>query len=201
MNKAENLVYKLCHRSFLSLWSYANPKGKEGKELCDILVVCDPDIIIFSVKEIKIAKTGKYSLDKSRWQKRAIEKSCSQIYGAERWINSAKNVIRKDGTIGLAFPESSLRRIHRVAIALGSQGKIGIKFGDFGKGFIHVFDEQSLDIIMSELDTISDFIEYLTSKEYCYKNGIKTHFSGGEEDLGNYKRSATGLVSRLINNS
>jgi len=46
MNKSEEFVSKLCEKTFLSLWCYRNPQGKDkGKELCDILVVCDPDKI------------------------------------------------------------------------------------------------------------------------------------------------------------
>src|SRR4051812_27050437 len=123
MTKSEELVYKLCTKSFLSLWSYPNPTGKNGKELCDILVVCEPDVIIFSVKEIEYKDTcNKVGWD--RWRKKAIEESCSQISGAERWIKSNLNVITKSGDIGLPFPEPSNRRVHRVAVALGSKGKV-----------------------------------------------------------------------------
>jgi hypothetical protein len=51
---AEKFVYRMCKKSFLSLWSYANPLGKMDKELCDILVVCGQDIVIFSVKHIEL---------------------------------------------------------------------------------------------------------------------------------------------------
>lgn len=185
MNKSEELVSKLCTKSFLSLWSYPNPiRGKDsGKELCDVLVVCEPDVIIFSVKENGVTDSGDISVDWSRWHKRAIEESCKQIYGAERLISNSTNVITKEGDVGLPFPHVSCRRIHRVAIALGSKGKVPIQFGNFGKGFVHVFDEVSLDIIMNELDTISDFVKYLIDKESLYDSGVKTLFSGGEEDL------------------
>ena len=70
------------------------PQGKEaGKELCDILVVCDPDIVIFSVKDIGLKETSDPSVDWERWRKKAIDASCKQIYGAQRWISSATNVI------------------------------------------------------------------------------------------------------------
>lgn len=161
------------------------PQGKErGKELCDVLVLCDPDIVIFSIKDIGLKETGDHAVDWERWRKRAIDASCKQIYGAQRWISSATNVITKNGEKGLAFPEPSRRRIHRVAVALGSQGKVPLTFGDFGKGFVHVFDEWSLDVVMNELDTISDFVKYLAGKEALYARGAMTLFSsGGEEDL------------------
>lgn len=185
VNSTEEFVLRLCQQSFLSLWSYANPRGnKAGKELCDILVVCEPDIIIFSVKASELTEHDDLSTPWSRWRKRAIEASVRQIYGAERRIKTAREVIRKDGTAGLSFPEVSVRRVHRVAVALGSKGKVPILFGDFGKGFVHVFDETSLVLIMNELDTVSDFVSYLMDKEALYKSGIRTELSGGaEEDL------------------
>ena len=184
INRSEEFVYQVCRRSFLSLWSYANPRGKDkSKELCDILVVCDPDIVIFSVKEIGLTDSGDISTDWKRWRKRAIESSVKQIYGAERWIENASHVVRNDGSEGLAFPDAPQRRIHRVAVALGGDGKVPIQYGYFGKGFVHVFDGISFQIIMSELDTITDFIKYLGAKEELYESGIQTIFHGGEEDL------------------
>lgn len=185
LNETERLVYRLCRKSFLSLWSYANPQGKTpGKELCDILVVCEPDVIIFSVKEVAFIEEGDELVNQTRWSKRAIEESVKQIYGAERWINSTTYVIRSDGKQGLPFPEPAVRRVHRVAVALGGKGKVWKSFGDFGKGFVHVFDERSLEIVMNELDTITDFIKYLSDKEAMYRSGTQTIFNGGgEEDL------------------
>ena len=182
VNSAEEFVYRVCKHSFLSLWSYANPQGKEpSKELCDILIVCDPHVIIFSVKEIKVTNSGNPEIDWTRWRKRAIQESCKQIYGAERRIKSSTEVVKQDGTPGLMLPKTPC--IHRVAVALGSQGKTPIEFGDFGKGFVHVFDEISFSFILSELDTISDFVDYLFDKEKLHSSGVRTVLAGGEEDL------------------
>lgn len=184
INRSEKFVYHICRQSFLSIWSYANPKNKEkNQELCDILIVCDPDIVIFSVKEIGVTNSGDLSTDWARWRKRAIESSVKQIYGAERWIEKASHVVRSDNSEGLAFPDPRNRRIHRIAVALGGEGKMPVQFGDFGNGFVHVFDDISFQIIMSELDTITDFVRYLTAKEKFYQSKIKTIFHGGEEDL------------------
>jgi hypothetical protein len=184
VNRAEELVYKICRHSFLSLWSYANPRGKDpGKELCDVLVVCDPDVVIVSVKEIALAESGDLQTDWRRWLKRAIDESAKQIYGAERWLKSAEHVIKSDGTGGLPIPPKENRRFHRVAVALGSKGKAPLKFGDLGKGFVHVFDETSLEIAFRELDTISDFVGYLSAKENFFALGKKVAFEGREEDL------------------
>jgi hypothetical protein len=182
-NKAEEFVYTVCRETFLSLWSYANPLGKDNKELCDILVVCEPDIIIFSVKEIKVTESGDIETDWKRWNRRAVEESANQIYGAERWLKSAPQVIKSDGSLGLNLPPGQDQRIHRVVVALGGKDKVPILFGDFGKGFVHVLDEISFGIILQELDTITDLIEYLSAKERFYLAGKETPFLAGEENF------------------
>jgi hypothetical protein len=182
MNRSEEYVAKLCNKTFLSLWNYSTPIGKKNKELCDVLVVCDPDVIIFSVKEIALPVHDDLEVVWERWRKRAIDESCQQIYGAERWIKQANNVIESNGGKTIPFPKSSKVRIHRVGVALGSEGVVPITYGDFGKGFIHIFDEQSLDIVMNELDTVEDFVKYLADKETLFRKGAKV-VSGSEEDL------------------
>lgn len=182
-NLAEQLVARLARRSFLALWSYANPRGKKGKELCDVLAVCDPNVVIFSVKDLAMPATGKVEVDLQRWHRGAIDESVKQIYGAERWLRSATNVIRSDGTMGLALPDSSRRRIHRVAVALGSSGSAPIYMGDFGKGFVHVLAEDSLETILAELDTVDDLVSYLIAKEEFLRDDTRSIFHGSEKDL------------------
>jgi len=186
MNSSERYVSRICNRSFLSLWCYPNPRRKDGKELCDILVVSDPDIIIISVKEIGFKETENNSVAHERWRKKAITKSVGQIFGAEKWIENAQQIITKDGSYALPFPPPERRVIHRIAVAFGGCGKTSIEYGDFGHGFVHVFDEESLNILMSELDTISDFIQYLRDKETLISSVNKIVLEGGEEDLLTY---------------
>lgn len=184
MNKSEAFVYSLCRKSFLSLWSIANPQGKKrGKELCDILVVCEPDIVIFSVKEIKYKPSGDVKKNWGRWTSKAIEDSAEQLYGADRVLKVLKEVKRKDGSIVLSLPPPSERGIHRVAVALGSKGEIPMYFGDLGRGFIHVFDEQTVRILLRELDTITDFVKYLSAKERLFSSGKVSSVITGEENL------------------
>jgi hypothetical protein len=184
MNKSEEYVTSLCKRTFLSLWSYPNPRGKDArKELCDILIICDPDVIIFSVKEVQVKDSGNVSRDWKRWLRRSIDESVKQICGAESWINKSANIVTKDGEITLPIPNVSSRKMHRVAVALGRGEKWPLYFGDFGKGFVHVFDEISLDIVMNELDTITDFVKYLRDIEAFITKDIKITLNGGEEDL------------------
>jgi hypothetical protein len=183
MNAAEELVFELCRQSFLRLWSYANPRGKKGKELCDALVVFDPDVVIFSVKEIALRDGGNPGIDRERWIRAAVHESHAQIWGAERWIGTAARVVRADGGEGLPFPPRDARRIHRVAVALGSGGVIGVESRDYGHGFVHVLDDVSLSLIMREMDTVRDFVGYLRAKEELYASAREVRVPAGEEDL------------------
>lgn len=183
-NKAEDLVYRVCRHSFLSLWSYANPKKKpQGKELCDVLVVCEPDVIIFSVKQIKLTNSGRPQIDADRWRKKAIDESCKQIYGAERVLKQSTHVIKNDDSPGVHLPNAAALRIHRVAVALGGERQVSLPFGDFGKGFIHVMDEVAFLTLLEELDTIADFVAYLAAKEAFCTSQTKVLFDGPEENL------------------
>src|SRR4029077_936923 len=181
MTPSEVLVFKLCRKSFMSLWSFATPRGRRGKELCDCLVVCEPDVIIFSVKEVRSKASGDVGTDWTRWTREAIDQSIKQIYGAERWLRTATHVVSRDGSLGVPLPSSSDRRVHRIAVALGSEGKIPIGAGDYGKGYVHVFDERALDVLMHELNTITDFTDYLRSKETWLSTTLV--IAEGEESL------------------
>jgi hypothetical protein len=83
MNASEEYTLGLCHKTFLSLWSYANPRSEPGKELCDVLVVCDPDVVVFSVKDIQFRDTGDFAVNAERWSRKAVDESIHQLYGAK----------------------------------------------------------------------------------------------------------------------
>jgi hypothetical protein len=183
VNSTEQFVLSVCQRSFLSLWCHNNPKAKDGKELCDILVICDPHVIVISVKAVLLKGVEDLAVGHGRWERRAVDASVKQIYGAERWLASASHVIRKDGSPGLNLPPTERRKVHRIAVAFGGRGEVAIKSGDFGKGFIHVMSEHSFQEVMAELDTIADLVEYLTAKEDCVASGCSIVIEGSESNL------------------
>lgn len=182
LTPSEKFVASICERSFLELWTHPNPKGKKNKELCDCLIVCGPHIIIISVKECDYKDTG----DKTgweRWERAAIEKSASQIWGAERWLHTVDQVVRHDGR-RISLPTRKERRYHRISVSLGGKGQVPLKWGDLGNGFIHVCDEHSVGVVFGALDTITDFVDFLYAAEMLVKNGVGMIFAGGGiEDL------------------
>lgn len=186
MTPSEQLVGRLCTQTFLSPWSLANPRGKEaGKELCDVLVVCDPDVLVFSVKEIEYKETEDVSTGMKRWLSRAVDASTKQIHGAERLLQRVERVTERNGTAWLYLPPAKRRRTHRIAVALGSQGEIPISSGDPEKPFVHVYDEQALITVMAELDTITDFVDFLRHTEK-FLDRTQVVVEGMENLLGLY---------------
>jgi len=182
LTPSERFVTGLCQRAFLRLWTHPNPKGKNGKELCDCLIVCDQHIIIISVKDNKYRETGD-EIGWERWTKVALEKSYSQIWGAERWLETVDRVERADGRL-ISLPKKDLREYHRIAVALGAHGQVPLKWGDTGNGFVHVCDEFSLNALFQVLDTITDLVEFLRASESFIRGGASILFSGGGiEDL------------------
>jgi len=185
MTRTEEFVYRLCNKTFLSLWSFPNPIGKKGKELCDVLIICEPDIVVFSVKEINIKESGNLETDIKRWIERAIDASIKQVYGAERFIESTDKILLKDKKTEIEISKNIDWNIHRITVAFGRVEKFPLRYGDFGKGFVHVFDEKSVQIVLNELDTIKDFVNYLHAKEE-FITSKQYPFSYGEEDVLGY---------------
>ncbi len=184
VNNAEQFVYDICQKSFLVLWSYVNPQGRQpGKELCDILVVCDPHVIVVSVKDIKLKDSGKGKVDWDRWRRKAIDDSIRQIKGAVRWLDHAEHVVKKDGSPGLPLPPLTRRVYHRIAVAFGGRREVPISSSaEKGKGVFHVLDEKSFYLLLRHLDTISDFVQYLGDKEQFHSR-TAVIINGGEENL------------------
>lgn len=217
----EQHLVRLCERTFLRLWSYPNLYRDQGggKELCDVLIVFDRDIVVFSDKSCAYPDTGDEVKDWARWFRKSIRDSARQVYGAERWIRNHPDRIFLDAKCKHQFPidlpRSDEMRIHRVVVARGAgercsaffggdsgslmvcsdrvgDAHINTSAGPFGlfrigqvdpdKGYIHVLDDENLDILLSELDTVADFVSYLTCKEAFLCSG-KVVSAPGEEDL------------------
>ncbi len=60
---------------------------------------------------------------------------------------------------------------------------------DETKTYIHVFDDTTLNIIMNKLDTISDFVAYLTRKEQRFRSTPYIHSTGEEQLLAIYLKN------------
>ena len=130
VTETERYLARVAEKSFLNLWSYPSPfrdqqqSGRgDGKELCDLLVVCGRYIVIFSEKTITWPN-GNVTVAWCRWAKRAVRDAAKQAKGAERWITAFSDRIFLDRRCETPFPinlpSAEERIIHRVVIARGA---------------------------------------------------------------------------------
>lgn len=65
-----------------------------------------------------------------------------------------------------------------------------------GKVFVHVFDRSAIDVVLSELDTIQDFVEYLQKRSEFLRSGTLAMAAGEEELLALYLQSSSDTEQR-----
>ena len=206
LNRSEQFVFDVCQKSFLSMWSYVNPQGKRpGKELCDILVICDPHVIVISVKECEFKgaefadtpieltifdngdadkRPSPYEVACARWTRNAVDESIKQVTGAVRILDKASGVLQKNGTPCLPLPPIERRVYHRIAIAIGGKEFVPLTSNVEDGVMVNVWDEVTFGHLLRYLDTISDFTDYLQSKMRFFASRKRLSLvTEGEEDL------------------
>lgn len=83
---SEKYLRTLSEKTFLELWTCPKLYNREGKELCDLLVIFGEKILIFSDKHINCGMNEETHKNWRRFYVRAIENSLKQIRGAIRYI-------------------------------------------------------------------------------------------------------------------
>lgn len=136
--KSEKRLARLADKSFLDLWSYPNTfndrgaQRGQGQELCDLLVVCGDDVLLFSDKEAVWSGPDLQTAWK-RWYRKTVEASVKQIRGAERWITQYPDRVFIDPAcrkrLPVDFPPPGRMRIHGIAVAGGSENAAKEHFG------------------------------------------------------------------------
>jgi len=218
-NETEKILSQICDNTFLKLWVYPNPYRKETKELCDVLVVFENHVFIFSVKSITFSSDKEIEVSWKRWKRKAVDDSIKQIEGAENWINSHPDHVFLDRQCKKKLPINiNLEgcKFHRIVVAHGSEeacknssidnvaGSLAITYVDDFPNYegrnlelpfmlnlprekvFHVFDSFNLDIILGELDTISDLVGYFEAKEEAIQKYQMLIYCGEEDLLAHY---------------
>lgn len=215
--ESERRLGRLAQSTFLKLWTYPSPskdqrahKSGDGKELCDLVAIFDRTIVLFSDKEILLrADQGASDLEWTRWHRRAVEASISQLHGAHRWLTDFPDRVFLDRACREKFPfdlkEAKEYDFHLVAVASGAElasklcngedsGALQVSLGDMapteGKwvlrseltnaGPLHVLDAESLTLIAEVFDTAKDFLDYL---KWRGEKMIGLGFYGTEDEL------------------
>ncbi len=189
---------------------------KPASELCDLLVVVGDDILIFSDKKCTYGNSNDHQLNWKRWFKKAVLESAKQLWGAENWIKQYPTQIYLDPKCSTKFPIpvfiSPKTKFHLILVAhgtleasvatLGGTGSLIIDtdlkssddhtkpfvIGDISndKTFIHILDDVSFELLLGNLDTITDFVSYITKREKFLRSGFRILAMGEEELLADY---------------
>ncbi|MCD9125775.1 SEC-C metal-binding domain-containing protein [Luteimonas fraxinea] len=202
-------------------------RNNQGKELCDLLCVFGGEVIIFSDKFISFSNCDisiawprwfRRSIESSCRQiigaEKWIREQGHRIFLDKRCIHQFPLEIMNSGL-----------RIHRVVVARnskevaenyfggGSSGSLIVRSDLKGKDhynypfhvgmplengpYFHVLDDVSLHLILGELDTVSDLVDYLNLKEKAATSGQLRSAAGEEEILAFYMRSRKGAKNNL----
>lgn len=183
---AENILHYLAKKTFLIDWCYLNPKLPNKKELCDLLVIYDEIAIIWQIKDLKLDKQGKY--DQSE-----VEKNLRQLSGARRQLFDLKTQLELENPFRRkeVFNPNTIKEIYLISVLFGKGEEMFSFVEEIKNHKVHVFDNEICQIILYELDTISDFVEYLRKKEILVSKNKSLLIVGGEKEL---------LAFYLINN-
>jgi hypothetical protein len=174
--KAEKIIHELSVKTFFTDWCYLNPPRPDGKELCDLLVVFDDTAVIWQIKDLKVDANGRY-------KQAEVDKNLRQLSGARRLLFEIKAPVmlsnpRRGDEL---FDPAKIKKVHLISVLMG-EGEGPLPFMDSIKELkVHVFTRGFADVVLKELDTISDFTAYLTAKESI--SGRQIEIQCGEENL------------------
>ncbi|MFH4601452.1 YecA family protein [Vibrio diabolicus] len=170
-------------------------KTNTGKEMCDLFVLIGNDAIVFSDKSIEFKGDPDCQVAWNRWYKKSIYSSISQLHGCYSWLKKhpSRVFLDRECQDPFPFPLDEIENIYLVAIVdnlsfrnehIGNIGydftlhneknsstpfKIGLD--DAKKPFTHVFNKSIFEELLNELQTVTDFTEYLKAKEKSIKSG------------------------------
>lgn len=176
---AEDVLEALAAKSFFVDWSFRSPALPNGNELCDFLIVFDHTAIIWQAKDLKLDESGHYKAEE-------VEKNLRQLSGAYRELFKLKtpvdlvNARRRKET----FNPEQITEVFLVSALLG-EGEDHFSAVEEVQGrMVHIFTREFTEIVLGELDTISDFVEYLRAKQALLEDRSRSLIlNGGEQNL------------------
>jgi len=168
----------LATTSFLEDWCYPSPRLPDKKEICDLLVVFDRVAIIWQVKNLTLRKDGRY-------HPAEVEKNLRQLEGARRTLfDLSKPITLANPRRGPElFDPSKIQEVFLISLLAGEGEEIFSPLVEAKNRPVHVFTSTFADIVLNELDTISDFVAYLRAKEALLGALPKLVVEGGEQEL------------------
>ncbi len=162
--QAEDILHSLAKKSFLREFCYLNPKRRKPngveEEICDLLVLFEEHFLIFQIKNIRNKGNDE------RYIRKTYDANIGQLFGAERALTSSIEPIELTNDSGgrTVFDPKVHHKCWRIAVGVGEDGKMYHGIVSDEDRIVHCFD-RSLSYILNELDTVLDFLDYLTARQ------------------------------------
>lgn len=165
----------------------------DSKELCDLLVIFDKIAIIWQIKNLKLDTNGHYKDSE-------VKKNIRQLSGARRQLFDLKTAVnlKNPRRSNVDFTPSQIIEVYLISVLLG-EGEDFFPFVETIRAHtVHVFTESFTKAVLTELDTIADFISYLREKESLLNQDKRITIFGGEEQLLGFYLLNNRSFSRLV---
>jgi len=188
-NIGEEAVNTLAFDTYLKYWCYPGPKDEQGsrKEICDLLILFRNTMIILSVKNYEFK--GNYE----RYFRSTLDKALSQVAGAERRLfDASRKLFINHSDLGeIEFDPSKYAHVYRI-IVNHSTAPLFYPGGRLtaSNKYVHIFNWDAFLGIVQELDTIPDFIQYLSEREVIFHDKNTTIMNGAEEEWEGHVQQA-----------
>jgi hypothetical protein len=168
-DEAEAVVHQLGTATFLEDWCYMNPKAPDGKA------------IVWQIKGLKLREGGMY-------KQQDIEKNLRQLHGAYRTLfdKPQKITLTNPRRGPEEFSPEVIRRVYLISVMMGEDPDRSTIFSGYQGKIIHNFSRIFTELALHELDTIADFVDYLSAKEDLLISGKEVVVLGGEEEMLGY---------------
>ncbi len=193
--------------SFLRFWSWPNMfrdqgdtnKNGDGKEICDLTVVFEDNVILFSDKRIEFNTTKDVEVAWSRWARKAIGDSVKQIKGARRWFETYPERVFVDKKckhkIPVKIPDKDAIKFHNIVVCHGIEeilasfnNEASFMFDNSIRGNVHWYRNEATPFCIGQIFE-GDFVhvfnestielvleEFNTTKDF-------THYLSQREEL------------------
>ena len=122
---SERFLSELCSRTFLYIWSYANPFKDDGHEFCDVLAVFENHVFIFFDREKVLSdfiEGEDPSVRWSRWKRNVVDRQVKAARGAERYLRSGRKIYldaKKTRELPIPLKLEDVT-IHKIIVAHGA---------------------------------------------------------------------------------
>lgn len=174
----EEFVHNLAKNTFLLDWCFLNPLLPDKKELCDLLIVFDDIAVIWQIKNTKLT-------DREQIKEKDYLKNLRQLIWAKRALSEQHDVLTLENARGVSvtIETSKIREIHLIAAFVGDAPITHSPSEEMKDEVIRIFTRSFTEKILNELDTISDFIEYLRKSREFLMSSSRLMIDGWEEQM------------------